>query len=114
MVLQPGGSRRQRLEIQVDGTLLRQVDTFNKYLGFIMVPSMSPAAHVIRATAGDSQGSCSLCRPNSQAALHLELCKLKVYLSCYVESQFYALELTFLSVLDSMRSGRSFFYSFGV
>ncbi len=95
------------MEIRVEGVVLRQVDVF-KYLGFLLTPSLSPAAHITRSTERARAAASSVASIISKLEI-THMVRLKTYLSAYVESQFYGLELLPVSVLDSLCSARSAF-----
>ncbi len=95
------------MEIRVEGVKLRQVDVF-KYLGFLLTPSLSPTVHITRAAERARAAASSVASIISKLEI-FKLSRLKIYLSAYVESQFYGLELLPVSVLDSLCSARSVF-----
>lgn len=102
-----GGRQGSRMEIRVDGVLLRQVHVF-KYLGFLVTPTLSPAAHVIRATERARAAAATIV-PILKRLSVTNFARLRTYLTCYVESQFYGIELLPPTAVDAMASARSMF-----
>jgi hypothetical protein len=107
MALQLRGAKKVKMEIRVEGVTLRQVDVF-KYLGYLLTPSLSPAAHVVRSTERARAATSSVAAIISKLEI-TKMARLRTYLSAYVESQFYGLELLPVSALDSLCSARSAF-----
>jgi hypothetical protein len=91
----------------VDGQLLRQVNVF-KYLGFLLTAKLSPSAHKTRATER-ARAAAAVITSILKKLQVFELKRLKMYLTCFVESQFYGLELMPVNVLDGLCSARSAF-----
>jgi hypothetical protein len=107
MVLQHPNARKLDVEIRVDGTLLKQVSLF-KYLGFMVTPGLSFTAHITRAT----ERARAAAYVTAQLLTRLAIQSLKrtgIYFQCYVESQFYGLELLPSSVAKNICSLRSLF-----
>jgi hypothetical protein len=101
------GGRRRKIEIRVDGRLLRQVEVF-KYLGFLVTPSFSTTAHVTRALER-ARAAASTLAPVLRRLKIFDLKRLGQYLNCYVESQFYGIELLPPNAVDAIASARSCF-----
>ncbi len=95
------------MEIRVDGQLLRQVDTF-KYLGFLLTSNASPTEHRVRVTERAKAAAASIASIIRKLNI-IDFGRLRNYLSCFVESQFYGIEIMPLNVLESVNSARSAF-----
>ncbi len=107
MVFQHARSTMQEVEIRVGSVQLKQVNSF-KYLGFIVIPSLSFSAHVARA----AERARAAALITAQLIKRLSITKLELigsYYTCYVESQFYCLELVPCSIMKSLISMRSLF-----
>jgi hypothetical protein len=102
-----GGARRKKIEIRVDGTLLKQVEVF-KYLGFMVTPSFSTAAHVTRALER-ARAAAATIAPILRKLKIFDLRRLGLYMNCFVESQFYGAELLPPNSADAIASARSCF-----
>ncbi len=107
MVLRHACSGRLDVEIRVDGVQLRQVDAF-KYLGFIVTPGLSFTAHLTRAVERARAAALIVASLIARLAIN-DLARLGAYYKCYVESQFYCLELAPCSILNHLCSVRSLF-----
>jgi hypothetical protein len=101
------GRGRRKIEIRVNGTLLRQVEVF-KYLGFLVTPTFSSAAHVTRALE-KARAAAATIAPILKRLKIFEFKRLGSYLGCFVESQFYGIELLPPNALDALASARSNF-----
>jgi hypothetical protein len=107
MVFQRPGTPKIEVEIRVGGTRLQQVSSF-KYLGFIVIPSLSFMAHIARAV----EKARAAAQVTSQLIRRLAINDLKrmgVYFQCFVESQLYCLELLPNSIAGHISSLRSLF-----
>ncbi len=93
--------------MRVNGTLLRQVEVF-KYLGFLVTPTFSTASHVTRALE-KARAAAATIAPILKKLKILDFKRLGSYLGCFVESQFYGLELLPPNVVDALASARSNF-----
>jgi hypothetical protein len=107
MVLQYATARKLDVEIRVDGVLLKQVSLF-KYLGFMVTPSLLFTAHITRATERARAAAHVTAQLLSRLAI-TSFKRIGVYFQCYVESQFYCLELLPPSMLKNLCSLRSQF-----
>jgi hypothetical protein len=95
------------VEIRVGGVLLREVKVF-KYLGFLITPDLSLAAHITRAATRAKAASSTIGRFVRTLNIR-SLSRLGTYLSCYVESQFFCMELLPPTAVAEINSARSHF-----
>ncbi len=107
MAMTRPGAKCPEMTIRVDGVRLKQVDVF-KYLGFLVTPTLSTVSHRTRATKRARAAAVSISTILKKLGI-FDLGRLNTYLSSYVESQFYGLELMQLNALDAVASARSCF-----
>jgi hypothetical protein len=94
----------------VGDVVLQQVNVF-KYLGFLVTPGLHFSAHITRVK--ERARAAAYVTSQLVSRLHIfDLSRLRVYFQCYVESQFYGMELLPASAADALCSVRSQFLRF--
>ncbi len=100
MVFKHPRRNRSEVKIRVDSVALQQVNVF-KYLGFLVTPGLHFSAHVTQV----KERARAAAYVTSQLVSKLQIfdfLRLWVYFQCYVESQFYGMELLPGSAIDAL------------
>ncbi len=105
MVFERGRSAQADTVIRVGGVQLRTVTVF-KYLGVLVTSCLGFSSHATRVKERARAAAITTAQLISRLGI-TSFKRLAAYFTCYVESQFYGLEIMPCSVIDSVRAIRS-------
>ncbi len=107
MVFERRRTTKAETVIRVGGVPLRTVNVF-KYLGVLISSCLGFSSHATRVKERARAAAITTAQLIARLEIH-SFKRLAAYYSCYVESQFYGLEVLPCSILECVRAIRSYY-----